>query len=158
MLAIMLLLAALALPVAIVFSFVGADTQGLWTHLANTVLTTYVVNTLVLVAGVVGVALVSGVGTAWLVTMYAFPLRRTLELALVLPLAMPAYILAYAYTDFLQVTGPVQTALRETTGWGVRDYWFPEIRSLGGAVFVLAGALYPYVYLIARAAFLEQSM
>lgn len=141
-----------------VFSFIGADTQGLWAHLARTVLSTYVVNTLVLVAGVVTAAAVIGVGTAWLVTMYAFPGRRLLEFALVLPLAMPAYILAYAYTDLLQVTGPVQSTLREATGWGVRDYWFPEIRSLGGAVFVLTGALYPYVYLIARAAFLEQSL
>lgn len=156
--AVVLLLGALALPVVTVFAFVGSDTQGLWAHLANTVLTTYVVNTLILVVGVVTATLVIGVGTAWLVTMYAFPLRRTLELALVLPLAMPAYILAYAYTDLFQVTGPVQNALREATGWGVRDYWFPNIRSLEGAVFVLGAALYPYVYLIARAAFLEQSM
>jgi iron(III) transport system permease protein len=148
----------LGAPVVTVFAFVGADTQGLWAHLANTVLATYVVNTLILVVGVVVVALVTGVGTAWLVTMYAFPLRRTLGLALVLPLAMPAYILAYAYTDLLQVTGPVQNGLREATGWGVRDYWFPNIRSLEGAVFVLGAALYPYVYLIARATFLEQSM
>jgi len=154
----MLLLAGLALPVATVFAFVGADTQGLWVHLANTVLGTYAANTLILVVGVVAVTLVTGVGTAWLVTMYAFPFRRVLELALVLPLAMPAYILAYAYTDFLQVTGAVQSALREATGWGVRDYWFPEIRSLEGAVLVLGGALYPYVYLVSRASFLEQSM
>lgn len=156
--AVVLLLAVLALPVATVFAFIGADTQGLWAHLANTVLSIYLLNTLILVVGVVGVTLVTGVGTAWLVTMYAFPWRRTLELALVLPLAMPAYILAYAYTDLLQVTGPVQNALREATGWGVRDYWFPNIRSLEGAVFVLGAALYPYIYLIARAAFLEQSM
>jgi iron(III) transport system permease protein len=156
--AVLLLLAGLALPVATVFAFIGADTQGLWVHLANTVLAAYVVNTLILVAGVLAVTLVTGVGTAWLVTMYAFPLRRTLELALVLPLAMPAYILAYAYTDLLQVTGPVQNALREAMGWGVRDYWFPDVRSLEGAVLVLGAALYPYIYLVARAAFLEQSM
>jgi iron(III) transport system permease protein len=152
------MLAALALPVVVVFSFVGRDTGGLWTHLASTVLANYILNTLILGVGVVALSLTVGVGTAWLVTMFAFPMRRVLEFALVLPLAMPAYILAYAYTDLLQVTGPVQSALREATGWGVRDYWFPNIRSLGGAVFVLAAALYPYVYLIARAAFLEQSM
>lgn len=152
------LLLAIALPVATVLSFVGADTDGLWAHLARTVLDRYVANTAVLVGGVVAVAAITGICTAWLVTMYEFPLRRVLEFALVLPLAMPAYILAYAYTDLLQVTGPVQSALRDATGWAVRDYWFPEIRSLGGAIFVLGAALYPYVYLIARAAFLEQSM
>lgn len=150
-------LLALALPVATVLTFVGADTQGLWAHLAGTVLTRYVTNTLLLVAGVAMLAIAAGAGTAWLVTMYEFPLRRVLEGALVLPLAMPAYILAYAYTDLLQVTGPVQSALREATGWAVRDYWFPNVRSLGGAIFVLSAALYPYVYLIVRAAFLEQS-
>ena len=151
------MLLAIALPVATVLSFVGADTQGLWAHLARTVLDRYVVNTLILVAGVASFAALAGVGAAWLVTTYEFPLRRLLEFALVLPLAMPAYILAYAYTDLLQVTGPVQGALRDATGWTVRDYWFPEVRSLGGAIFVLSAALYPYVYLIARAAFLEQS-
>jgi iron(III) transport system permease protein len=99
-----------------------------------------------------------GAGAAWLVTMYRFPGQRVLNWALVLPLAMPAYVLAYAYTDFLQVTGPVQTALRDLTGWGWRDYWFPNVRSLGGAVFVLTAALYPYVYVLARAGFAEQSM
>ena len=90
--------------------------------------------------------------------MYRFPGQRMLNWALVLPLAMPAYVLAYAYTDFLQVTGPVQTMLRDLTGWGWRDYWFPNIRSLGGAIFVLTAALYPYVYVLARAAFAEQSI
>jgi iron(III) transport system permease protein len=151
------LLLAIVLPIATVLSFVGVDTQGLWAHLARTVLDRYLLNTLLLVSSVALLAAGTGVGTAWLVTMYEFPLRRVLEFALVLPLAMPAYILAYAYTDLLQVTGPVQSALREATGWGVRDYWFPNVRSLGGAIFVLSAALYPYVYLITRAAFLEQS-
>lgn len=150
-------LAVLVAPLVAVLSFAGADTQGLWSHLAATVLPAYVVNTLLLCAGVVALALVIGVGTAWLVTMHDFPARRFFELALVLPLAMPAYILAYAWTDLLQVTGPVQQALRDMAGWGVRDYWFPEIRSLGGAVFVLGLALCPYVYLVARAAFRTQS-
>jgi iron(III) transport system permease protein len=73
-------------------------------------------------------------------------------------LAMPAYVVAYAYTDFLQAAGPLQTWLREVTGWGVRDYWFPEIRSLGGAIVVFTAVLMPYVYLLARTAFLEQSV
>ena len=74
--------------------------------------------------------------------------------ALLLPLAMPGYIVAYAYTDFLQFAGPVQGALRELFGWQRGDYWFPEIRSVPGAVFVFTVVLYPYVYLLARTAFL----
>ena len=149
---------AVSLPLLAVLSFAGSDTDGLWEHLQATVLPLYVSNTLLMTGGVVAFAVITGVGTAWLVTMYEFPARRWLEFALVSPLAMPAYILAYAYTDLLQVTGPIQTALRESTGWSVRDYWFPEIRSLGGAVFVLGIALFPYMYLIARAAFAEQSV
>jgi len=144
-------------PLAAILSFASADTQGLWPHLRATVLPGYVVNTLVLTAGVVIASILLGVGSAWLVALHEFPGRRLFEYALLLPLAMPAYILAYAWTDLLQVTGPVQAALREATGWSIRDYWFPEIRSLGGAVFVLALALSPYVYLVARAAFLGQS-
>ena len=98
-----------------------------------------------------------GVLCAWLVTAYRFPGRGILEWALMLPLAMPAYVMAYAYTDWLQFTGPVQSALRAATGWQAREYWFPEMRSLGGAAAMLSLALYPYVYLIARTAFLELS-
>lgn len=82
---------------------------------------------------------------------------RFFEVALVLPLAFPAYVLAYGYTFLLDHPGVVQTTLREVTGWGPRDYWFPEIRSLGGAALMLVLVLYPYVYLLARAAFLQQS-
>ncbi len=152
------LLVVILAPVVAVLAFANADTAGLWQHLQATVLPAYVANSLLLVAGVVATSALTGVGLAWLVTMHAFPCRRLLEYALILPLAMPAYILAYAWTDLLQVTGPVQQALREATGWSVRDYWFPEIRSLGGAIFVLSLALYPYLYLIARAAFAEQSV
>jgi iron(III) transport system permease protein len=98
-----------------------------------------------------------GTGAAWLVTIYEFPGRRFFEWAMILPLAAPAYVLAYAYTDFLQVSGPVQSLLRDLTGLGPRDYWFPQIRSLGGAITVFILALYPYVYLAGRAAFLQQS-
>jgi iron(III) transport system permease protein len=110
---------------------------------------------LVLIVGI-GTA-VLGTSTAWLVTATRFPGRRILEIALALPLAYPAYVLAYAYTDLLDHPGWVQSTLRDLTGWGPRDYWFPEIRSLGGAAAMLTFVLYPYVYLLARAAFLRQS-
>ncbi len=131
--------------------------EGVWGHLFETRLREYVTNTVWLTVGVGGTTLVVGTLTAWLVTMYRFPGRSIFQWLLVLPLAMPAYVLAYTYTDFLQVTGPLQTLLREVTGWGVRDYWFPRIRSVEGAIFVLSMALYPYVYVAARAAFISQS-
>lgn len=132
-------------------------TAGTWQHLLATVLPDYVVATLWLCAGVgLGVAAL-GVGTAWLVTRYEFPGRSTFEWALLLPLAMPAYVMAYAYTDLLQFVGPVQAWLRETFGWRRGDYWFPEVRSLGGAVAMFALVLYPYVYMLARTAFLERA-
>jgi iron(III) transport system permease protein len=145
-------------PLLAVFSYVGTPTDGLWTHLVETRLGEYLRNTLILVLGVGGLTLVFGTGCAWLVTMYRFPGRAWFEWLLVLPLAMPAYVLAYTYTDLLQFVGPVQTTLRTLTGWNWQDYWFPNIRSPGGAVFVLAAALYPYVYVAARAAFINQSM
>jgi len=107
--------------------------------------------------GVAAGVMLLGVGSAWLVASYRFPGSKLLEWALVLPLAVPAYVVAYAYTDFLQFSGPLQSTLRAITGWGPREYWFPEIRSLGGAMLVFSVVLYPYVYLLARAAFLDQS-
>ncbi len=126
-------------------------------HLATTVMDDYARNTaaLVIIVGI-GTFLI-GTGAAWLVTMTEFTGRRWLEIALVIPLAFPAYVLAYAYTHVLDHPGVVQSALRDLTGWGPRDYWFPEIRSLGGAAAMLTLVLYPYVYLLARAAFLAQS-
>ncbi len=132
----------------------GWETVG---SLAQTVLPRYTRTTLTMVVIVAVGTGVIGTGTAWLVTMTRFPGRRVLEIALALPLAFPAYVLAYAYTDFLDFPGWVQTTLREMTGWGPRDYWFPEIRSLPGAAMMLVLVLYPYVYLLARAAFLQQS-
>ena len=132
----------------------GTDTVR---HLIDTVLLGYAGTTLLLVAMVATGTFALGVGTAWLVTMTRFPGARMLEIALVLPLAFPAYVLAYAYTHILDHPGIVQTVLRDVTGWGPRDYWFPEIRSLGGAALMLVLVLYPYVYLLARAAFLQQS-
>ncbi len=147
----------LALPVVVVLLNLLAPSTDTWRHLVDTVLADYVVNSLLLMLGVAFGVIVGGVATAWITTMCSFPGRRVFEWALLLPMAMPAYVMAYAYTDLLQFAGPVQTALREFTGWGVQDYWFPDVRSLGGAVVMLALVLYPYVYLLARAAFLEQS-
>jgi iron(III) transport system permease protein len=149
------LIAAPLLSVAVnVFS---PGTAGTWRHLLDTVLPDYVVTTLWLCAGVgTGVATL-GVGAAWLVTRYEFPGRGSFEWALLLPLAMPAYVMAYAYTDLLQFVGPVQGWLRETFGWRRGDYWFPDVRSLGGAVAMFSLVLYPYVYMLARTAFLERA-
>ncbi len=134
-------------------------TENVWGHLAATVLPRYVGNSLALMAMVgVGTAAI-GAGTAWLVTMKEFPGRKVFDWALLAPLAMPAYIGAYALVDMLEYAGPVQTALRDLFGWqSARDYWFPEIRSIWSAGFVLTLTLYPYVYLLARAAFREQSI
>ncbi|WP_299414405.1 iron ABC transporter permease [uncultured Sulfitobacter sp.] len=126
-------------------------------HLADTVLGDYARTTLTLVVLVATGTFCVGVGAAWLVTMTRFPGVRFFEIALVLPLAFPAYVLAYAYTHVLDHPGIVQATLRDLTGWGPRDYWFPEIRSLGGAAAMLVLVLYPYVYLLSRAAFLQQS-
>ncbi len=142
--------------VAVLLASLTGDTDTL-KHLSETVLDDYSINTLALVAIVGTATFMIGTGAAWLVTMTDFPGRRWIEIALVIPLAFPAYVLAYAYTDILDHPGIVQTALRDLTGWGPRDYWFPEIRSLGGAAAMLSLVLYPYVYLLARAAFIGQS-
>lgn len=125
--------------------------------LAATVLPGYTLTTLAL-AGMVSVgAGAIGLVLAWLLVHYRFPGQRLLEWAVILPLAMPAYVIAYAYTDWLQFAGPVQSLLRELTGWQAREYWFPDIRSTVGAALVFTLVLYPYVYLLVRTAFLEQS-
>jgi iron(III) transport system permease protein len=145
----------LALPVALVVASVFQGGGETWAHLAGTALPRYVGNTAALLLAVAWGVISMGVLSAWLVTAYRFPGRETLQWALMLPLAVPAYVMAYAYTDWLQFTGPVQAALRSLTGWQAREYWFPEIRSLMGAAAMLSFALYPYVYLIARTAFNE---
>ena len=145
-----------AVPVIVVFSNVFMPAGDTWAHLASTVLPEYIANTLWLMLWVgMGVTLI-GVATAWLTTTCRFPGSGFFEWALILPLAMPAYVMAYAYTDFLQFTGPVQSALRGWFGWRAREYWFPEVRSLGGAALIFSFVFYPYVYLLARAAFLAQ--
>ena len=148
-----------AIPVGSVLLTALGPSDGIWSHLVSTVLPVYVGNTLGLMVGVAVGTIVIGTSTAWLVTMYRFPGRRILSWALLLPLAVPSYILAFVITDQLEYAGNVQSALRDVFGWtSARDYWFPEIRSLGGAIIVLSLVLYPYVYLLARAAFIEQSL
>ena len=132
----------------------SGDSGGLWEHLVDTVLATYVINTLLLMGGVGGVAIVFGISSAWVISRYDFAGRAVFEWMLLLPAAIPAYIIAYCYTDFFEYAGPVQSALRATFGWQTpRDYYFPEIRSLGGAVLVMASVLYPYIYMVTRIAF-----
>lgn len=144
-------------PILAVVSNIFAPGESTWAHLVSTVLPGYLRDTALLLVGVTWGVVSIGVLSAWLVTAYRFPGQRILEWALVLPLAMPAYVMAYAYTDWLQFSGPVQSSLRAATGWQARAYWFPEIRSLWGAAAMFSFALYPYVYLLARTAFLEQS-
>jgi iron(III) transport system permease protein len=141
-------------PVAALLLTAFGDSGGLWTHLVDTVLGTYVVNTLALMGGVGVVAVLFGVSAAWVISRYDFTGRKLLEWMLLLPAAIPAYIIAYCYTDFFEYAGPLQTALRTAFGWETaRDYYFPEIRSLGGAVLVMASVLYPYIYMVTRIAF-----
>jgi iron(III) transport system permease protein len=156
---VMAIASVIAMPILFVFSSVFTKSGSIWQHLAATVLQDYITNSLWLML-LVGIGVCSiGVGTAWLVTMCRFWGSKWLEWGLLLPLAAPAYLLAYTYTEMLDYFGPVQTGLRYLFGWtSVRDYWFPEIRSLWGAAVMLLLVLYPYVYLLARVAFLEQSV
>lgn len=154
--AVVLALVCLLPMIAVALAALTGGTETL-THLADTVLGRYSRTTALLVLLVSIGTLMIGTGAAWLVTMSEFPGRKVLEIALVIPLAFPAYVLAYAYTHLLDHPGIVQSTLRDVTGWGARDYWFPEIRSVGGAAVMLVLVLYPYVYLLARAAFLQQS-
>lgn len=147
----------LALPIAVIVGFVFKGSVDVFSHLYDTVLIDYVTNSLLLMLGVGAGVLLLGIPTAWLTSVCDFPGRKVFAWALLLPLAVPAYIIAYTYTGLLDYAGPVQVAIREITGLGYGEYWFFEIRSLPGAVVMLALVLYPYVYLLSRAAFLEQS-
>jgi iron(III) transport system permease protein len=137
--------ALVAIPVVVVMASLLVPAGEVWRHLADTVLTGYVVNTLVLMLGVGAGTLVIGIATAWLVTMCRFPGHGVFEWALLLPLAVPTYAIAFTYGGLFEFAGPVQTELREVFGWGRSDYWFPEVRSLGGAILVMSVVLYPYV-------------
>ncbi len=146
------------LPVGAIFWLALFPTENIWPHLISTTLPRYFGNSLLLMVSVAVLSAAMGTGAAWLVVMHRFPGRRIFEWALLLPLAIPAYIGAYALVDFWEYAGPFQTALREVLGWqSSKDYWFPEVRSRGAAVLVISMSLYPYVYLLARAAFREQS-
>ncbi len=129
----------------------------IWLHLIDTVLPTYLTQSLLLLFWVAWGTLIIGVSTAWLIASYSFPGHRYYQWLLILPMSMPAYIVAYAFTWWLDVAGPLQSALRAMSGWSFNDYYFPNIRSFGGAVLVLTLVLYPYVYLLARASFQQQS-
>ncbi|MGM0633028.1 MAG: ABC transporter permease [Pseudomonadota bacterium] len=155
---IIILCLLISIPVLTIVSSLGRDSDGVWSHLFDTLLFEYIGQSLLLMGGVGVLVLFLGIGPAWLVTMTRFPGSRMLEWALVLPLAMPAYIIAYTYTGMLDITGPLQTWIRDWTGLAFGEYWFPDIRSMGGAVTMLALVLYPYVYLLSRMAFLEQSV
>ena len=147
------------LPVAgLLWAAVGKD-ENIWQHLFDSVLPNYIVNSLILMTGVcLGVTLV-GTCTAWLIANCRFPGHKVFGWMLILPLAMPAYVMAYVYTDFLEYSGPLQTALRLIFSWeNSNEYWFPEVRSHGGAIILLSLVLYPYVYALARAAFSAQAL
>lgn len=148
----------LVLPIFAIFYLSLGDSGDLFAHLTSTVMPTYTYNTIVLVIGVMAVTLVLGVPTAWLMAMCQLPGEKVLQWALVLPLAMPGYVVGYVFTDWFDYAGPIQILLREMTGWKGGEYWFPDMRTLFGATSVLALVLYPYVYLMSRAAFMEQSV
>lgn len=147
-----------AAPILAVLWSLTSGSGDAWVHLLQTVLPGYVANTLLLMVLVGVMTMALGVGSAWLVVTFSFPGQRILSWALVLPLAMPGYIIAYVYTDLLEFAGPVQTLLRSATGWGAQDYSFPPIRSVGGASLMLSLVLYPYVYLLTRTSFQRQSV
>ncbi len=150
--------ALVLLPVVSVIWFAFHPEDNIWPHLLSTTLPRYLGNTVLLMLSVGALTAAIGAGAAWLVVMYRFPGHGWLQWALLLPLAVPAYVGAYALVDFLEYAGPVQTGLRGLMGWqDARDYAFPQIRSRGAAILVLSAALYPYVYLLARAALREQS-
>ena len=140
-----IVIAVILLPVATVARRVFMPSEGVWGHLFDTVLPLYVQNSLILVTGVTLLAIMIGVTTGWLIAAYEFPGRRVLEWALMLPLAMPGYVIAYVYFDRLSYWGAIQSGLYSVFGWGRADYWFPQIASLPGAMVLLALVLYPYV-------------
>ncbi len=150
---------AIAISIPIVATLLAiAEPQGpIWDHLQKTVLREYVLNSLTLMALTGGLSLVLGVSTGWLIGACAFKGRETLSWLLMLPLASPAYIVAYVYTDLLEVSGPVLTALRSLLSLGVGELPLPSIRTLPGAAVMLSLVLYPYIYLLSRNSFAGRS-
>jgi iron(III) transport system permease protein len=151
-LAALLCLPALVPLIVIVHASISPEAE-VWAHLSRYVLPEVTANTIKLVIGVVLLSGTIGTALAWLTAVCEFPGRRFFEWALLLPLAIPTYVLAFVAVGFLDYSGPLQTALRALTG---SSQWFPKIRSTGGVILVLSLALYPYVYLLARTAFLTQ--
>ncbi len=157
--AVAMILAVVALPVVTVLLLALAPADNIWPHLVRTVLPGSLTRTLLLAAGAGTLCFAIGTATAWLITMYRFPARELLDRLLVLPLAVPTYIVAYCYVELLDYAGPLQSELRAFFGWHVAsDYWFPQVRSLPGAILIFSAVLYPYVYLTARASFAQQSV
>ncbi|MEM7231318.1 MAG: iron ABC transporter permease [Planctomycetota bacterium] len=148
----------LALPLVALACLLFEDSEGIWRHLVATRLTGYLFNTIALAIGVGLLTLLIGTACAWLTSHFRFPGSRFISWGLVLPMAIPTYLCAYAYGDLLQASGFVQSSLRLTTGWSLGEYWFPNIFSVPGAIFLFSVVLYPYVYLAARSAFAEQSI
>jgi iron(III) transport system permease protein len=142
-------------PVLAIFYSAFLGDTSLWPHLFSTVLPRYIFNTLILMFGVGSLSLIFGVSTAWVITRYNFFGKNVLEWALLLPAAVPTYIIAYTYTDIFEYAGPFQGMLRDFFGWeNAQNYWFPNIRSMGGAILVMSAVLYPYIYLMTRASLL----
>ncbi|MCE7628230.1 iron ABC transporter permease [Vibrio fluvialis] len=148
----------LVLPILAIFVTAIGQTDDVFAHLLSTVMPTYAFNTVVLTLSVMALALLFGIPSAWLMAMCRLPGEKVLQWALVLPLAIPGYIVGYIFTGWFDYAGPIQIWLREQTGWMAGEYYFPDIRSLAGASIVLALVLYPYVYLMCRAAFMEQNV
>ena len=142
-----------ALPIIVVLTALFSVQTDIWNHLLTTVLGDYLRNTLLLMFAVGVLSLLIGVPTAWLTARYQFPGSRLFPVLLMLPLAAPAYVVGYVYADLLDYTGPLQTLLR---GWGISE--LPPIRSLTGAALVIAFVLYPYIYLLARVSFSQQTI
>jgi iron(III) transport system permease protein len=147
----------ISIPILTVVVSIFTPAGEVWSHLADTVLDDYIKNSLLLISGVSFGVILLGVSSAWLITMTEFPGRKIFEWASILPFAIPAYLLAYIYTDFLDITGPLQNMIRNIFGLGIDEYWFPNIRSVEGAIIIMSLAFYPYVYMLARSSFLEQS-
>jgi iron(III) transport system permease protein len=146
-------------PILALFAVATLAQSNIWPHLLATVLPGSVLDTVLLMIGVGLLTMSIGASSAWLVTMYKFPGRNIFVWLSLVPLAIPTYLTAFSYTEIWDYSGFIQTGLRDVFGWqSARDYWFPEIRSLPGAVFVMSFVLYPYVYLTARASFVSQSV
>ncbi len=147
-----------SIPILSVLSSFFVSSGEIWSHLASTVLGDYITNSLLLIVGVSSGVVLFGVALAWIITMCSFPGQKYFEWAAVLPFSIPAYLLAYIYTDFFGITGTLQTAIRSTFDLGISEFVLPEIRSLWGAILIMILAFYPYVYMLARSAFLNQSV